>query len=109
MPAGYNGGRTVMQYRLPPQQGPALHPVARFLSFVGAVLALGLAFFLGLFFVAVAAGLLVLAAAAIGAKVWWLRRKIRRAMADHAETEGEGTVIEGQYTVVDAERRRSRK
>ncbi|MGH8496409.1 MAG: hypothetical protein ACREVN_09780 [Gammaproteobacteria bacterium] len=98
-----------MQYRLPPQQGPALHPVARFLSFLGAVLALGLAFFLGLFFVAVVAGLLLLGALVIGARVWWLRRQIRQALARRADEGEEGIVIEGQYTVVDAERRRNRE
>ncbi|MBA3564472.1 MAG: hypothetical protein H0W33_10795 [Gammaproteobacteria bacterium] len=98
-----------MQYRLPPQI-PSPHPVAKFLSFLGAIVALGVAFFLGVFFLAIVAGLILIGTAVIGTRVWWLRRKIRQSLERKTATGEEGTVIEGQYTVVDdgraSERRR---
>ncbi|HUO81227.1 MAG TPA: hypothetical protein VM616_00040 [Gammaproteobacteria bacterium] len=92
-----------MTRRLPPHPSK-LHPIAEFLSFIGALVVLGVAFFLGLFFVAVAAGLMLLAAAAVAARVWWLRRQIRRADAGQTRADAEGRVIEGEYKVVDPQR-----
>ena len=89
-----------MTRRLPPHPARR-HPVAEFLSFVGALVVLGVALFLGLFFVAVAAGLILLATAVFAARIWWLRRQIRRAAA--AQPDAKGRVIEGEYEVRDLE------
>ena len=85
---------------LPPHPAKR-HPVAEFLSFVGALVVLGVALFLGLFFVAVAAGLILLATAAFAVRIWWLRRQIRQAVA--TQPDGKGSVIEGEYEVRDPE------
>lgn len=90
-----------MTRQLPPHPATS-HPVAQFLSFIGALIALGVAFFLGLFFVAVVAGLILLGAIALGVRLWLLRRQIQRAVS--AQADAGGRVIEGDYTIVDTER-----
>ncbi|CAN5173133.1 hypothetical protein BH24PSE2_BH24PSE2_19530 [soil metagenome] len=78
--------------------------MARFLGFLGAAAVLGVAFFLGLFLLAAAFGLMLIGAVVIGARLWWLRRNIRQALEARGAERREETVIEGQYSVVDAGR-----
>lgn len=92
-----------MQRQLPSNHS-ARRPVAEFLSIVGALIALGVAFLLGIFFVAIVAGLILLGAAVVTVRVWWLRRQFRQAVAGHAPADAKTAVIEGEYTIVDADR-----
>lgn len=48
---------------------------------------------LGAFFFSVVLALIVAVATIVGARIWWLRRKLRRAMRETAGT-ADGTIIE---------------
>jgi hypothetical protein len=86
-----------------------MNPVARVLAGLLAVLALIGAFFFGLFVLAVAIGLAVLAWLIITLRMWWLQRSWSR-QAPRGETGGpggarksdndEGAVIEADYEVI---------
>lgn len=85
---------------------PAGNPIANALVIVAGVLVLSLAIVLGFFaFVALSAIVLV-SAAVIGIRVWWLNRRLRAggaggpATAAGGDGRGKVDVIEGEYRVV---------
>ena len=85
---------------------PAGNPIANALVVIAGVLVIGISIVLGFFaFVALSAIVLV-SAAVIGIRVWWLNRKLRAARAGgHGNTvdskpRGAVDVIEGEYRVV---------
>lgn len=51
---------------------------------------------LGAFFFSVVLALFAAVATAIGARIWWLRRKLRRAMRETAETTHDETIEDAQ-------------
>ena len=81
---------------------PAGNPIANALVIVAGVLVVSLAIVLGFFaFVALSAIVLV-SAAVIGIRVWWLNRKLRAAGATSADRDARTSVdvIEGEYRIV---------
>ncbi|MDT8363346.1 MAG: hypothetical protein RQ714_01680 [Nitrosomonas sp.] len=51
---------------------------------------------LGAFFFSVVLALFVAVATVIGARIWWLRRKLRRAMRETTETTDSGIIEDAQ-------------
>ena len=82
---------------------PVGNPLANLLVVIVGVLTIAVSVVLGFFaFVTLGAFLLVMAAV-IGLRVWWLNRKLRRnapAGQGPAARGGPGGVIEGEYRVV---------
>lgn len=70
-------------------------------SVIAGLLVVGVAFFLGLFFLAIFLALFVIAGIAIAARVWWLRRKVGGQAGHRASRRHDGSVLEGEYVVVD--------
>ena len=91
---------------------PAGNPIANALVIVVGTLVIAASLVLGFFaFIALSAILLVLAAV-IGVRMWWFRRKLRKAGVDPdtfgpARSKPEG-VIEGEYQVVVEKRGRDK-
>lgn len=81
-------------YRLPSQQGP----IARLLSGLLVVVALILAFSLGVFVFLIVFGLAVVAGIVLYLRIYWLRRQWAR-QRPHGPTPGGGITLEGEYTV----------
>ncbi len=87
---------------LPGRPGGVLGALATIVAGVVALL-------LGVFFFAVFLALILVAAAVIGVRVWWLRRKLARHVAEEGGTgkrraptpPGRGTILEGDYHRVD--------
>lgn len=85
-----------------PKQIDFASPLARIFGFIGAVLVFTAAIIIGGFVLSAIIGLAVIAATALYARIWWLRRKIRRAMQNgQAPTGRDGRVIETEYHVVE--------
>ena len=83
---------------------PAGNPIANVLVVIAGALVVGASIVLGFFaFVALSAIVLV-SAAIIGIRVWWLKRKIGQGQAPGGAQRphnAPGGVIEGEYKVVD--------
>ena len=81
---------------------PAGNPLANALVVIAGVLVIGVSIVLGFFaFIALSAIVLV-SAAVIGIRVWWLNRKLRAGGAESSDgrAQGPSDVIEGEYRVV---------
>jgi hypothetical protein len=65
---------------------------------------------LGFFAFIALSGIVLVSAAIIGIRVWWLKRKMERTMGDQGDQGGQrppgapGGVIEGEFKVVDKDR-----
>ena len=78
---------------------PAGNPLANALVVIVGALAIALSFILGVVaFVALASVLLVLAAI-VGIRIWWLNRRLARSAKRNSEA-AQVDVIEGEYRVV---------
>jgi uncharacterized membrane protein YphA (DoxX/SURF4 family) len=86
---------------------PAGNPIANVLVVIAGALVVGASIVLGFFaFVALSAIVLV-SAAIIGIRVWWLKRKMEQGQAQSGVQRPQGApggVIEGEYQVVDKDR-----
>ena len=86
---------------------PAGNPIANVLVVIAGALVIGASIVLGFFaFVALSAIVLV-SAAIIGVRVWWLNRKMGAGQARSATEQppsAPGGVIEGEFKVVDKDR-----
>jgi len=82
---------------------PAGHPIANALVIVAGVLVIAASVVLG-FFAFIALGAIVLVTAAVvGIRVWWLKRKMglnSRGRQGAGEPQSPSSVIEGEYRVV---------
>jgi len=76
------------------------NPISQIFAGVGAVLLVGVAFFLGLFFLTILAGLAVIGMVTFLARVWWFRYKLNRAHRSE-ESSRESNVLEGEYVIVE--------
>lgn len=91
------------------RQFPSGNPLANALVVVVGALAIGASFVLGLVaFVALGSIILVLAAI-IGIRVWWMNRRMQRKFAEGAHQRAPGSVnievIEGEYSVVSTDKK----
>ena len=88
-----------------PKNGfPAGNPIANVLVVIAGALVIGASIVLGFFAFVALSGIVLVSAAIIGIRVWWLKRKMGPAMGDGGaqRTPGApGGVIEGEYKVVD--------
>lgn len=66
------------------------------------------AFFVGAFVLTVAIGLFVVVAIVFSARVWWLRRQMRKAAKQAGRGRTESTTIEGEYIVHERRERSER-
>lgn len=81
-----------------------LLPVQGWLAYLLLIPLFVLAVVLAVFFFAAFLALLAVAALVVGARLWWLRRRLRRARQERA-IEGEYVVIHEERTAVDTQRR----
>ena len=94
-----------MRYTYIKRDFPAGNPIANALVIIAGALVIGISIVLGFFaFVALSAIVLV-SAAVIGIRVWWLKRKLRDGGGNSAgstggQASGSPDVIEGEYRVV---------
>lgn len=96
-----------MQNRLP-NDTPAGWLARAVGAIVGAIVMVGL-FFLGLTVFAAVAGLALLVFAVLAARIWWLRRKFRKAAGTgesprHERSSAGGVTLEGEYEERDRRR-----
>jgi hypothetical protein len=83
---------------------PAGNPIANVLVVIAGALVIGASIVLGFFAFVALSGIVLVSAAIIGIRVWWLKRKMERGMGDGGaqRTPGApGGVIEGEFKVVD--------
>ena len=80
-----------ISYTTTAADGPGL--IARVVAFVVGVIIFGVAVFVGAVFLAGLVGLILIAAAVIMIRVWWLRRQMERYAREHGDLSAEYTVI----------------
>ena len=86
---------------------PARNPVANVFVIIAGALVIGASIVLGFFAFVVLSAVVLVTAALIGLRVWWLKRKIERGHAGKGSQQGHAArvdVIEGEYKVVVKER-----
>lgn len=96
-----------MRYTFIKRELPANNPIANALVIIAGALVIGVSIVLGFFAFVAFSALVLVAAALIGVRVWWLKRRIaRRSGAGQRPPSGEasGGVIEGEYRVVKKDR-----
>ncbi len=82
---------------------PAGNPIANILVVIAGVLLIGASIVLGFFAFIALSGIVLVTAAVIGVRVWWLKRKILQGSAPESagqRQQSPGGVIEGEYKVV---------
>jgi len=82
--------------------------LARILAALVSALALAGTIVMGFFVGAVLVGIAVLGGLALAGRLWWLRRKLRRAQTADAQR-ADPNVIEGEFRVVEAASDESRR
>lgn len=87
---------------------PAGNPIANALVIVVGALAIGASIILGFFAFVALSSILVILAGIVGIRLWWFKRKFRRAAGAAADVSRQphkpGGVIEGEYHVVTDEK-----
>lgn len=86
---------------------PAGNPIANVLVIIAGTLVIGASIVLGFFAFIALSGIILVAAAVIGIRVWWLKRRIQKRSP--AGDPGPGRkpragVIEGEYQVIRKDR-----
>lgn len=82
---------------------PAGNPIANVLVVIAGALVIGVSIVLGFFAFIALTGIVLVIAAVVGVRVWWLKRKMRSgspAGSTSGKRESPGGVIEGEYQVV---------
>ncbi len=86
------------------RQFPAGNPLANALVVIVGAIVIAVAFVLGVFALVALASAVMVLAAIIGVRVWWLQRKVGAARKSHVNQKGgpaaDGEVIEGEFRVV---------
>ena len=87
---------------------PAGNPFANILVVIAGALVIGASIVLGFFAFIALSGIVLVTAAVVGVRVWWLKRRIQRQgpggnTAARKQTANAG-VIEGEYRVVSKDR-----
>jgi predicted lipid-binding transport protein (Tim44 family) len=86
---------------------PAGNPIANVLVIIAGALVIGASIVLGFFAFVILATAVLVSAAVIGIRIWWLKRKMQRRQAGNGPQQGPRTsagVIEGEYKIVVKER-----
>ncbi len=86
---------------------PAGNPLANILVIIAGVLAIGASIILGFLAFVVLSAVILVTAAIIGTRVWWLNRKLRRQSPADRDSGGRKPavgVIEGEFRVIDSDR-----
>jgi len=87
---------------------PAGNPFANILVIIAGALVIGASIVLGFFAFIALSGLVLVTAAVVGVRVWWLQRKLQRRGASMEDAARKQTstpgVIEGEYRVVSKDR-----
>src|SRR5215471_8689872 len=81
--------------------GPSRNPLAQVLSLIIAAVLLGLAVVMGAVVITVLLALGAVVAITVAIRIWWLHRKLRRAVGESGADPAAPRVIEGDYIVVD--------
>jgi UPF0716 family protein affecting phage T7 exclusion len=76
-------------------------PVAKVVSLIVSVVALGFAAFLGIFVLAALAGMIVIGSTLFAIRIWWIKRQVERAVR---EGRSPGDVIPGEYIVIEEQK-----
>lgn len=76
---------------------PSTNPIANILVMIAGALVIGASIVLGLFAFIAFSGIVLLTAAVVGVRVWWLNRKMPGARRKPPSAED---VIEGEYRVL---------
>ncbi len=82
---------------------PAGNPIANVLVVIAGALVIGASIVLGFFAFIALSGVVLVAAAIIGVRVWWLKRKIQAGQTAESSRQRKPPppgVIEGEYQVV---------
>lgn len=85
---------------------PAGNPIANALVVIVGALAIAASVVLGFFALIVLASLVLVFAAIIGIRVWWFRRSFQKARRSAEPNGRTQNVIEGEFRVVDLEKRK---
>lgn len=97
-----------MRYTYIRREFPRNNPLANILVIIAGAVVITVSLIVGFLAFLVLGALVLVSAAVIGVRVWWLKRRIarqaeRRPRPDRESAHG---VIEGEYRVVDEERER---
>ena len=89
-------------------QFPAGNPIANVLVIIAGALVIAVSVVLGFFAFVALSAIVLISAAVIGIRVWWLSRKLKAAAPAAASesansTSDSTTVIEGEYRVLDGD------
>lgn len=88
---------------------PAGNPIANALVVIVGALAIAASVVLGFFALIALASLLLVFAAIIGIRVWWFRRKLHKSHRSAPPDVRMHDVIEGEFRVVELEKRKERR
>ena len=87
------------------RQLPVGNPLANALVVVVGAIVIAVSFVLGVFAIIALASAVIVLAAIVGVRFWWLQRKVRARQKNHVNQNGgstaSGEVIEGEFRVVD--------
>lgn len=84
---------------------PAGNPLANILVIIAGALIVGASIVLGFFAFLALSAIVLVSAAVIGIRVWWLNRKIMKGQEQAPrKSRAPGGVIEGEYRVVGKDR-----
>ena len=95
-----------MRYSYVKSPFPGNNPIANALVVVAGVVLIGLALILGFFAFLALSALVLVSAAVVGVRLWWLRRKLVRSQSHGGPPRDGGDVIEGEFLVVHEDRER---
>ena len=92
---------------------PAGNPLANLLVIVVGVLTIAVSIVVGFFAFVALAGFLLVVVTVVGVRSWWLKRQIKSAanydIGENPPTERPAAVIEGEFKVVDGQKRPDHK
>ena len=102
---------TVLRYTTLKKDFSAGNPIANVLVIIAGALVIGVSVVLGFFAFVALSGIVLISAAVIGLRVWWLKRKLGAKGASEMHGNGAGRasagnieVIEGEFHIVREER-----
>ena len=98
-----------MRYTFIKKDLPGGNPIANALVIVVGALVIGVSLVLGFFAFVALSALILVSAAAIGIRVWWLNRRVRAQGGIGAKRNGDGQqgpveIIEGEFRIISDER-----